>query len=87
MGFIDEIKGTFSASEIPIDLSYRAVIFGDDAVYVEKVKRIISYEPTEMNFSLKKGGLRIRGSKLYVKKYCMGDICVCGKITAIERIF
>lgn len=85
MGFIDNIRENFTEKELPIEPSYRAFIFGDNAAYIEKVNRIISYEPCEINLSLKKGGIKIKGEKLYVKKYCMGDVCVCGKITAIER--
>ena len=85
MGFIDDIKENFTERELPIEPSYRALIFGDNAVHIEKVDKIISFEPCEIFLSLKKGGLKIKGDKLYVKKYCMGDVCVCGKIRAIER--
>ena len=85
MGFIDDIKKSFTEREIPAPPTYRALIFGDNAAYVENVKKIISYDKCEINLSLKKGGLKIKGEELYVKKYCMGDVCVCGKITAIER--
>ena len=85
MGFIDDIKKSFTEREIPAPPTYRALIFGDNAVYLEGVKKIISYDSNEINLSLKKGGVKITGEGLYVKKYCMGDVCLCGKITAIER--
>lgn len=85
MSFIDNIKENFTEKELPVEPSFRVLIFGDNAAYIEKVCRIISYEPEEINLSLKKGSLKIKGKGLYVKKYCMGDVCVCGKITAIER--
>ena len=85
MGFIDNIKENFTERELPIEPNYRAYIFGDNAAYVENVKRIISYQSGEINLGLKKGELKIKGEGLYVKKYCMGDVCVCGRITAIER--
>ncbi len=85
MGFIDNIKENFTQRELMVEPSYRAYIFGDNAAYVENVKSIISYDTSEINLGLKRGELKIKGERLYVKKYCMGDVCVCGRITAIER--
>lgn len=86
MSFFEELKGCFSADEFPVSPVFRAVIFGDNAAYFENVKTILSYQPTEILLALNKGGLRILGKNLYVKKYCAGDVAVCGKICVIERV-
>lgn len=86
MSFIDDIKGCFNADELPKEPIFRAVLFGDGAIYLENVKTISSYQPDEILLCLKKGGLLIKGKDLYVKKYCAGDVVICGKITAIERV-
>ena len=86
MSFIDDIKGCFNPDELPKEPIYRAVLFGDGAGYFENVKTIVSYQPEEILLCLKKGGLLIKGTGLYVKKYCMGDVVICGKITSVERV-
>lgn len=85
MGFLDYIKGCFNQGEIPIEPVYRAVIFGDGAIFIENVKAIYYYANNEIILSLKKGVLKIKGDDLYIKKYCAGDVVVCGKIMGIER--
>ena len=86
MGFINEILKCFTPEELPCEPSYRAVIFGDTAGYFEKVLTIKSYQPNEIILTLKKGVIVIKGENLYIKKYCMGDVAVCGKIKGIERV-
>ena len=86
MGFIEDIKNCFSADELPIEPVFRAVMFGDCAIYLENVRSIVKYTPEEIAIALKKGGLKLMGNNLYVKKYCAGDLVICGKIKSIERI-
>ncbi|MBQ7236903.1 MAG: YabP/YqfC family sporulation protein [Clostridia bacterium] len=86
MGFIDDITRCFSADELPKEPCFRAVLFGDGAGYFENVRSIRHYTPEEIALCLKRGGLLIRGENLYVKKYCAGDVVVCGRITSIERV-
>ena len=86
MGFIEEIKGCFSPDELPKEPVYRAVIFGDGAIYLENVCSILNYTCEEIALCLKKGGLIITGKNLFVKKYCVGDLVICGKIKSIERV-
>ena len=85
MSFIDNIKSCFSESELLSSSSFRAVLFGDNAMYLECVKAINRYSPEEIAIFLKKGQIIIRGEGLYVKKYCGGDLVVCGKIKSVER--
>ncbi len=86
MGFIEEIKKCFSCAEMPKEPIYRAVIFGDSAGYFENVCAVAHYQSEEIALSLKRGGIVIKGEKLYIKKYCGGDVVVCGKIQSIERV-
>jgi sporulation protein YqfC len=86
MSFIEEIKGCFEEWELPKEPIFRAVVFGESAVYFENVCSLRSYQQAEIVFNLKKGGVRVTGESLYLKKYCMGDVLVCGKIVAIERV-
>ncbi|MBQ3116604.1 MAG: hypothetical protein IJC07_06220 [Clostridia bacterium] len=86
MSFIDCIKGCFNSEELSAAEDYRAVLFGDKAIYLERVKSIVSYTDEEVYLSLKKGGLKIKGKGLYIKKYCAEDVAVCGNIKGIERV-
>ena len=79
MGFIESIKSCFSGEELPVEPIFRAVLF-------ENVRSILHYEIEEIALSLKKGGLVIRGDNLYIKKYCAGDVVICGKIKSVERV-
>ena len=85
MGFIDNIKESFGAV-FPGEPVYRAVIFGESAGYFENVVGIKSFSTDEISVYLKKGELNIRGSGLYIKKFCEGDLVVMGNIQAMERI-
>jgi len=86
MSFIENIKNCFCSEELPKEPVYRAVLFGDYAGYFENVTAIAHYDTEEIALSLKKGGIVIKGENLYVKKYCMGDVSVCGKIKSVERV-
>jgi len=84
MGFLDNITGLFGDGETALPV-FRAVLLGDNALYLECVKKIVRYSPEEITVSLKNGGITVRGEKLYIKKYCAGDLAVCGKIKTLER--
>ena len=86
MGFIEEIKKCFSCAEMPSEPIYRAVLFGDRAGYFENVCAVKQYQENEVCLSLKRGGILVKGEKLYLKKYCGGDVVICGKIRSIERV-
>lgn len=85
MSLIDNIKSNFCQGEIPSEPIFRAVLFGESAGYFENVKSIVSYNEEEIVLALSKGCLKVGGNNLYIKKYCMGDVVVCGKIKRVER--
>ena len=86
MSFIEDIKKCFSVEELACEPLYKVIFFGDSAMYMENVRCIVSYSPECLIVSLKRGGLKIVGENLYVKKFCGGDVAVCGKIIKMERI-
>lgn len=86
MGLIDEINNCFCQNELPNNPSFRAVLIGENAIYFENIKSIVSFSNEEIMLSLKNGGLKIIGTGLYIKKYCLGDVVVCGKIKSLEKI-
>jgi len=86
MGFIDNIKECFLGGEFIGEPCFRAVLFGDTAMYFENVRTILHYDIEEISLGLKKGSVLIRGQNLFIKKYCEGDVIVCGQIRAIERV-
>ena len=85
MSFIDDIKNCL-AGELPASPTFRAVLFGDHAVYFECVTEIRSYSQNEIFLCLKRGGLIVKGENLYLKNYCKGDVAVCGKIKSVEMV-
>ena len=84
MDFIENIKQSVGEF-FPKEPSYKAVFLGDDAVYFQNVTKIISFTSEKITLSLKKGGVDLVGENLYIKKYCMGDVVICGKITSMQR--
>lgn len=85
MSFIDSIKECFNSEELPKEPIFRAVMFGDSAVYLENVKTVLHYDLEEIGLGIKKGKITVRGQGLYIKKYCAGDVIICGKIKSIEK--
>lgn len=86
MGFIEDIMGFFSADELPKEPPFRAVMFGDSAMHFENICSIASFSSEEITLCYKRGGIVISGCNLYIKKYCGGDVVVCGKIKAINLL-
>ncbi len=86
MGFIENIKQCFDECELPREPIFRAVLFGDSSAYFENVSGISCYSKEQIILQLKRGGIKITGENLYIKKFCMGDIAICGKILALERV-
>lgn len=86
MGFIDSIKNCIGEEQFIKEPIFRAVLFGESAGYFENVSCIAYYQNDEIRLSLKKGGLIIRGENLFIKKYCQGDVVICGKIRSVERV-
>ena len=85
MSFFDEIKNMLYADGFPSP-TFRALLIGDNAIHLEEVVSIKQLESENITLRLKKGGLILKGKDLYVKKYCEGDLIVCGKIVSIERV-
>jgi len=85
MGFIDEIKSAFDLEPFAKEPCYKAVIFGDSACYFEGVKSIKYYSEDTVSLVLKKGAITVKGVELSIKKFCEGDVVVCGKISEIKR--
>ncbi|MBE7083437.1 MAG: hypothetical protein E7373_02390 [Clostridiales bacterium] len=86
MNFIESVCSCFSENELLKAPDFKAVLLGDTAGYFECVKSIAHYTEEEIALSVKNGGVIIRGEGLYVKKYCAGDLVVCGKIKSLERV-
>lgn len=85
MSLIENICENFGVENIPKEPIFKAVLFGESAGYFENVYGIKTFSAEEIELRLKKGGIKIRGERLFIKKFCGGDLVVCGKITAIER--
>ena len=86
MSFIDNIRDSIGAPNTTLNPPFRAVMFGDGAIYLEGVKQILSFKQEEIVISVKNGGLKITGEGLFVKKYCLGDLVVCGKICCLTKL-
>ncbi len=86
MNFFDSILEVFGLDGVKDECLFKSVMIGDKAVYLENVCGIAHYTQKEIMVNLKKGGIIVRGEGLEVKKYCAGDLAICGKIKGIEKI-
>ncbi len=86
MSFIENIKNCIAYSDSPELNDFRLVSFSFRSIYFENVKSILSFSREEIVLGLKKGALKVSGRELYVKKYCAGDVVICGEIQKLERL-
>ena len=84
MNFIEEVISVFGGAEIAP--AFKAVLIGESAAYIEGIKAIKSYAHDKIELFMKKGEMKITGEGLFIKKYCAGDMAVCGKIKSLEKI-
>lgn len=82
MGFEQNILECFNCFTEPM---FKACLIGDNAVYLQGVKGLKSFSNESIVVFLKRGEVEIKGENLYIKKYCLGDVAICGKINAILR--
>ena len=84
MSFLDEVLKVFGQEEmLPV---FRVMLLGDGALYAEGVKAIKSYSPDKIELTVKNGGLKVSGERLFIKKYCAGDVAICGTVKSIEKV-
>ena len=82
MSFIDDIKNMLNVE----DGFFKAVMIGDGGIYFEGVVSVDSFSPEEIIIKAKKFSLKLTGSQLYIKKFCLGDLVVCGTIRSLSKI-
>ena len=86
MNFLENVLEIFGLDRIGEECLFKGLMLGDKAVYLENVCGITHYAKEEICVRLRRGGIIVRGEDLYVKKYCAGDLAICGKIRVIERV-
>ena len=84
MSFFEEIKKSFNIGE-SVKPIYRILWVGENAIYIEGIQSIKSYSKEKIELRIKNGQLLIEGEELLIKKYCLGDMAICGKIKKAER--
>lgn len=84
MSFIDNILENVGVCETDRG-KFRYTVFGEVAGYFENIAGIRYYTEEEIALCLKRGGITVRGENLYIKKFCGGDVVICGKIISVEK--
>lgn len=85
MSFIESVKELISLQELPVP-TFKATLVGDSALFLEGVLDVTEFTDKQITIRLKKGGFIIKGENLFLKKYCEGDLIVCGKIVSTEKL-
>lgn len=83
MSFLDNICQNFGLTSAPF--SFRLVMLGEVGVYIEGVKGVISFSNTNILISVGGGKLEVVGERLKIKKYCLGDLVIVGKILKVAK--
>lgn len=86
MGFIENILENFKDTSLCVKPSFKAVLFDEKAVFMEGVKGIKSFNTEEISLFVGKGEVLVKGNNLFIKKYCLGDVAICGQIKSIEKV-
>ncbi|MBE7087027.1 MAG: hypothetical protein E7369_01855 [Clostridiales bacterium] len=84
MSFIDNILGCIGDEALSLETGFRAVMVGEKAVYIEGVKNITGFNEDVIELLIKRGSVKVSGRNMFIKKYCLGDVLICGKIKGIE---
>ena len=85
MGFIDDVLSSLGLDGLLEGAKPKTLLVGFEAGYIQGVKSILKYDGEEISLSVKGGRVTISGSNLYVKKFCEGDVVICGKITSLKK--
>lgn len=90
MSFFDSILESLGVDGTPAGQFLRLTLIGNKNggfcyAYIENVLSVKSYSPQEIIVCVKGGGVIIKGENMFIKKYCQGDLAVCGKILKAER--
>ena len=83
MGFLDDIFNSIGEN-YSAGNDFKCTLFAN-AGYFENITEIVSYGEKEIILRVKAGRITVSGERLYIKKYCGGDVAVCGGITALKR--
>ena len=85
MGFLDNVLSEVYSAPFPKEPPCRILILGDSAGYFEHVKSIISYNVDKVVLLVKNKTITVLGEELVIKKFCGGDVVICGKISSVIR--
>lgn len=85
MGFIDNILENLGLDGLGEGVKSKLMIADFTSAYVEGVKSILAFTEEQVTLNLKNGKLTFNGKDLSVKKFCEGDVVICGKIMTIEK--
>lgn len=85
MSFIDNVIGSFGGDLSLEKEQCKMMVFGFKGVFLEGVKGIKSFNEKEIILFACGGETVLSGENLFIKKFCQGDVVICGKINKIER--
>lgn len=85
MNFIENLKEIMGANEIMEGGAVKFTVVIEKGGYFENVKGVLSYSDDLIVLKIKGGKISVKGENLFIKKYCEGDLSICGKITSVEK--
>lgn len=85
MKLIKDIIGQF-AFDVDTSLSLQYYIVDGYSGYFQNIKGIVSFNEEEIILTSSCGDVKVRGEKLFIRKYADGDMIIDGKISGVEKV-
>ena len=85
MNLLENIVDMLGLKDFAYGNGFTLIIINENSAYIQGVKRIEGYTSEKIAVVTKKCKLTVYGKNLCVKKFCMGDMAICGKIEKTEK--
>lgn len=82
MKFLEDISNFISPNE-PINLDYRYINLNGKYLYLEGIKGVLTLTDKEIEFSLSKKKINIKGEDLFLKYFDNSTALISGRIIQI----
>ena len=65
--------------------TFKAVIIGNSGGFFQGVRSVNKFSDSEIVMCVKGESVTVCGENMFVKKFCEGDVIICGKINCVKR--
>ncbi len=81
---LERLTGAFDMPKDIIFNTPRFIMLGNEEIYIENYRGIVSYSETHIKLNTTKMPVAISGADLSITQIAAEEITVCGKISSVE---